>query len=108
MKDKSGGKIMTKFVGIIAKICSYFIDVGSEDKKVIKSEKKRVIKRKPKFQNYKNCLEASQLDNKIKYLEKNKIKIEILKKNCLYAKDPYEAKYRFLIKKKRKYRLKEF
>ena len=36
-----------------------------------KDTKKCVIKRKLKFENYKNCLEATQLDNKIKYLEKN-------------------------------------
>ena len=28
------------------------------------------MERKLKFENYKNCLEATQLDNKIKYLEK--------------------------------------
>ena len=32
-----------------------------------------MIKRKLKLENYKNCLEATQLDNKIKYLEKNKL-----------------------------------
>ena len=32
--------------------------------------KKCVLKRKPKFENYKNCLEATQLVNKINYLEK--------------------------------------
>ena len=36
-------------------------------------EKKCVIKRKLKFKNYKNCLEATQLDNIINYLEKNKL-----------------------------------
>ena len=69
MKDELGGKIMTKFVGLRAKIYSYLIDDGSEDKKA-KSIKKCVIKRKLKFENYKNCLEATQLDNKIKILEK--------------------------------------
>ena len=38
------------------------------------------MKRKLKFENYKNCLEAAQLDNKIKCLEKNKINIDSLKK----------------------------
>ena len=69
MKDELGGKIMTKFVGLRAKTYSYLIDDGSEDKKA-KGTKKCVIKRKLKFENYKNCLEATQLDNKIKYLEK--------------------------------------
>ena len=40
-----------------------------------------VIKRKLKFENYKNSLEATQLDNKIKYLEKNKININSLKQS---------------------------
>ena len=70
---------MTKFVGSRAKPYSYLIDDGSEDKKA-KGTKKCVIKRKLKFENYKNCLEATQLDNKIKYLEKNKINIDSLKK----------------------------
>ena len=30
--------------------------------------------------NYKNCLEATQIGNKIKYLEKNKTNIDSLKK----------------------------
>ena len=72
MKDELGGKIMTKFVGLRAKIYSYLIDDGSEDKKA-KGTKKCVIKRKLKFENYKNCLEATQLDNKIKHLEKIKL-----------------------------------
>ena len=28
------------------------------------------LKKKLRFQNYKNCLEATQLDDRIKYLEK--------------------------------------
>ena len=31
------------------------------------------MKRKLKFGTYKNCLEATQVDNKIKYLEKIKL-----------------------------------
>ena len=44
MKDELGGKIMTKFVGLRAKIYSYLTDDGSEDKKA-KDTKKCVIKR---------------------------------------------------------------
>ena len=71
MKDDLGRKIMTKFVGLRAKTYSYWIDDGSENKKA-KSRKKFVIKRKLKFENYKNCLEATQLDSKINYLDKKK------------------------------------
>ena len=67
MKDKLGGKIMTKFVGLRAKSYSYLIDDFSENKKA-KGTRKCTIKRKFKFENYKNCLEATQIDNKIKYL----------------------------------------
>ena len=51
------------------KTWSYLIKDGSEDKKA-KGTKKCVIKRKPKFENCKNCLKATQPDNEIKYLEK--------------------------------------
>ena len=64
---------MIKFVGLKAKNYSYSKNDGSENKKET-GTKKCVIKRKHKFENYKNCLEAIQLDNKIKYLEK-KIKV---------------------------------
>ena len=39
------------------------------------------MKRKLKFENYKNCLEATQLGNKINHLEKNKIDRDNLKKD---------------------------
>ena len=48
--------------------------VGLRAKK-LKGTKKCDIKRKLKFENYKKCLEATQLDNKINYLQK----IEIIK-----------------------------
>ena len=35
-----------------------------------KNTKKCFIKRKFKFQDYKNCLKAAQIDGKIKYLKK--------------------------------------
>ena len=70
---------MTKFLGLRAKTYSYLIDDGSVDKKA-KGNKKCVIKKELKFENCKNCLEATQLDNKINYLEKKKISIDILKR----------------------------
>ena len=68
---------MTKSVGLRGKTYSYLIDDGSEDK-IAKGTKICVIKRKIKFENYTNCLEASQLENKIKYLENNEISIDSL------------------------------
>ena len=60
---------MTIFFEVKAKTYSYLIDDSSEDKKV-KGTKKCIIKRKLKFENYKNCLETTQLENKISFLEK--------------------------------------
>ena len=67
MKYELGGKIITKFVGLWAKTYSYLINDVSEDK--AKGTKKCVKKRNLKFENYKNCLEAIQLDNKKIYVQ---------------------------------------
>ena len=66
---------MTKFVGLREKTYSSLIDDNSEDKKT-KDTKKCVIKRELKFEDYKNCLEVTQLENKINHLEKNKFTID--------------------------------
>ena len=55
IKDELGGKIMVEFVGLRPKTYSYLTDDGNSDKKA-KGTKKYVIKRKLKFNNYKNCL----------------------------------------------------
>ena len=80
MKDQLVGKIMTKFVGLRAKTQSYILDDGNEDKKA-KDTKKCVIKRKLKFENHENCLQATQLDNKINYLKKVNLTQIVLKKH---------------------------
>ena len=64
MKDELGRKIMIELVGIRAKTYKYLIDDGSEDKKA-KGPKKCFIKIKLKFENYKNCLQAT---NNIPYV----------------------------------------
>ena len=79
MKDSLGGKIIAKYVGLRAKTYSYVIDDGIKDKKG-KGTKKFVIKRKLKFESYKNCLEAAELDNKINYLGKIKLMYIVFKK----------------------------
>ena len=73
-------KFVTKFVGLKAKTHSYLIDDGSEDKKA-KSTKKCLIKRKLKFENYKNRFEATQLKNEINHLEKTKTVIDHIEEN---------------------------
>ena len=79
MKDELGRKLMTKFVRLRAKTYSYLMDSHSKDENT-KGTKKCVIKRKPKFENYKNCLEATLLQSKINYLKKNKINRDSLKR----------------------------
>ena len=79
IKDALVGKIMIKFIGLRSKNCSYLLDDGREDK-TAKGTKMCVIKRNVRFENYKNCLEETQLENKINYIEKNEINIDSLKK----------------------------
>ena len=75
MKDKLGRKIMTEFVRLRVKTYSYLTDEGSVSKKG-KDTKKCIIKRKLKFEDYRNCLETTQLENKIIYLRKNKTHVK--------------------------------
>ena len=51
-KDELGRKFMKEFLGLTAKTCSYLVDDYSEDQKT-KGTKKRFIKRKLKFEDYK-------------------------------------------------------
>ena len=100
IKDKLGGKIMAKFVGLRAKAYSYLIDNSSEDKKAI-GRKKCAMKRKLRFENYKNSLEASQADNKIKELEKYNINTQLIRNNkwILKIQQSFKSKGRvFLLK----------
>ena len=55
MKDELGGKIMTEFVALRPKPYSHLMDDGGSDKKA-KGTKKCVIKRRLKFNDYKDCL----------------------------------------------------
>ena len=62
---------MKELLGLISKVFNNLIDGGSEKQKQRKDTKACVIKVKIKFEDYKNYLEAAQLENKIKYLKKN-------------------------------------
>ena len=66
MKDELGGKVIKKFVGLGAKMYSYSLDDGSKSQK----SQQGAIKRKLKFENYRNSLESTHLKNKINHLEK--------------------------------------
>ena len=60
MKDELGGKIITEFVTVRPKTCSFLTDDGKEDKKA-KGTKKCVIKKMIKFNDYKKCLLNGQI-----------------------------------------------
>ena len=69
MKDELGGQIMTEFVALRPKTCSYLTDDCEEDKKA-KGTKKCVIKRRIKFNDYKDCL----LNNEIVFKSQQRFK----------------------------------
>ena len=71
---------MKKIVRLLAKTWSYLKDNNDEDK-ITKAIKKYAIKRKLAFKNYKNRLEATQLENKINNTKKIQTDIDSIKKN---------------------------
>ena len=79
MKDELGGKIMTEFVALRPKNYSYLMDDGWSDKKA-KGTKKCVIKRRLKFNDYKNCL----LNNEIVLKSQQRFKSE---RHDIYTED---------------------
>ena len=60
---------MAEFAALRAKAYSYLLDDGDENKKS-KRHKKECHKTKLKFEDYKQCLEATKFENKINQLEK--------------------------------------
>ena len=64
MKDELGGQIMKVFFffELKAKTYNYLKDNNDEDKKT-KGTKKCIIKSQLKLKDYKNCLEAAQIEN---------------------------------------------
>ena len=65
-----------------------------------KSTQERVIKRRPKFKDYENCLEANQHEKELKYLEKNKLVEDILTKNH----KEFIKSNRLILKSKQRYK----
>ena len=78
LKDELSGPIIKNFVRLTANPYSYLKDNKDEDEKA-KATKECVLKRKLKFEEYKKYLEAAESENKINYLEKNKIDTDSLK-----------------------------
>ena len=78
MKNELGWQIMKKLDGLKAKMSGYLKDNNDEDKKA-KDTKRWIIKTKLKSKDYKKCLKASQIENRINYLEKQEIYADSLK-----------------------------
>ena len=71
MKDELGRKIMTEFISLRPKTCSYLTDNCKEHEKV-KGTKKCVIKRRLRFNDYKDCF----LNNEIILKSQQRFKSE--------------------------------
>ena len=71
MKNELGGKIVIEFIALRPKTYSYLKDGCKEDKKA-KGTKNCVIKRRPKFNDYKDCL----LNNEIILKSQQRFKSE--------------------------------
>ena len=71
MKEELGGKIMAEFVALRPKTYSYLTDDCKEDKKA-KGKKKSLIKRRLKFNDYKDCF----LNNEIILKSQQRFKSE--------------------------------
>ena len=71
VKDELAGEILKEFVGLSVKTYSCLKGDNDDDKK--SKGTKNCVKRKLKFEDYKSCIEAAQIKNKINHLEKNEI-----------------------------------
>ena len=72
MNDELHEKIMVKFDALRSKTYSFL-------NKKAKSTKQYVMQRELTFEDYQNCTEVNRLENKINYLENNKIEVDYLK-----------------------------
>ena len=101
MKDELGGQVINEFIGLREKTYSYLKSSNDEDKKA--KFRKCVIKAKPKFKDFENCLKVAQTKKKIKHLEKNKTDADRCPKEFIkiinYNKDLNLKSIMFLLKK---------
>ena len=71
MKEELGRKILKEFVELRAKTYTYLTDDNNESQKA--KVTKKLTWKKLKFEDYKNCLQAFQLENKMIEVNNNKI-----------------------------------
>ena len=71
-KDEAGGKQIVEFVGLRAKLYSYKILDGSEDKKC-KGVTKNVTKRSNQFDDYRECLFSTKKQHR---------KMNVIRSHC--------------------------
>ena len=72
MKDELGGKIMTEFVALRAKLYAYKTLEKKEEKKKCKGIKKCVVKKTLTFDDYKKCLDDGKNVYRSQLLFQNK------------------------------------
>ena len=103
-----GRKIMTEFHTLRPEMCSYLMDDNGENKKP-KDTKGCAIKRKIQFKDYKNCLEATQLENKSIQIEKNKIDVDSLIQNNkkFWKSKLINSKNKLILKSQQRFRNKK-
>ena len=75
MKDELSGKIVLELVVLRPRAYHYLIDEGDENERA-NNTKRYVIKQNLKFKDYKNFLEANQLQNELSLLERHDIEVD--------------------------------
>ena len=88
-KDETGGQQISEFVGLRAKLHSYQMDQGREEKKC-KGVKKAVIKKSFSFNDYKNCLfnkESQMRKTNVIRSHKHEVYTETVNKVALFHED---------------------
>ena len=100
-KDEAGGKIIKEFVGLRAKLYSYKMDEGKENKRC-KGIKKAVVKKSITHENYKTCLKTGMeqyrrqniirsYEHELYTEEVNKIALSAMDDKRYLLKDSYDT-----------------
>ena len=86
MKDEAGGRIIEGFIGLRAKLYSYRVFEGKEEKKC-KGIKKSVVRKDISHEDYKECLFSKKPQMRKMNVIKNEILSETVNKIALSAND---------------------